>query len=160
MMTCPKCNFRTDEELGTCPKCGVVFAKIGVHRARPPAALVTVSTAVLSEPYETVGVVYALTTNKNGVLDRAARELGIQSQAISGFEVATALLFGDSTANIAALPVAWTVCVEQLKRQCSSMGGDAVIGVRMNYDIDRSAIGLSVFTLQLYGTAVRRRMLG
>ena len=62
----------------------------------------------------------------------------------------------DSLANYKAFPVAFAVCTEELRRQAAGLGCDAVIGVRMNFDLDRSGIGLQVFDMQLYGTAVRR----
>jgi uncharacterized protein YbjQ (UPF0145 family) len=91
-----------------------------------------------------------------GTLDAAAKKLGVDVQAISNTEVLSAAIFGDSVANFQAFSVAFAVCVEQLKRQAASMGGDAVIGIQMNFDLDRSALGLSAFTMQLFGTAVRR----
>jgi uncharacterized protein YbjQ (UPF0145 family) len=92
----------------------------------------------------------------SGTLDAAAKKLGIDIRAISEGELMSALVFGDSSANFKAFPVAFAVCSEQLRRQAASMGGDAVVGVQMNFDLDRSGIGLSAFTMQLFGTAVRR----
>jgi uncharacterized protein YbjQ (UPF0145 family) len=91
-----------------------------------------------------------------GVLDAAAKRLGIDIRAVSDREVLSALTLGDSVANFQSFPIAFAVCVEQLKRQAAALGGDAVIGIQMNFDLDRSGIGLSAFTMQLFGTAVRR----
>ncbi len=83
-------------------------------------------------------------------------KLGLDVRAITGEEVMGAFLLGDSVANFQAFPLAFTVCVEQLKRQCAALGGNAVLGMQMNFDLDRSGGGLSVFTMQLFGTAVKR----
>ena len=153
---CPKCNFKLPAPAPVCPKCGVIFAKWTPERRKVYPAQVVVSTTLLSEPFTTLGPVYTLTTNMKGTLDAAAKKLGVDVQAISNTEVLSAAIFGDSVANFQAFPVAFAVCVEQLKRQAASIGADAVIGVQMNFDLDRSALGLSAFTMQLFGTAVRR----
>ena len=154
---CPKCGFRHTSAVPACAKCGIVFARFSPEKRRVYAGQVVVSTESLSEPVDTIGPVYAVTTNLKGVLDAAARKLGIDTRAVTDSEVLSALVFGDSVANFQAFPIAFAVCVEQLKRQAAAQGGDAVIGLRMNFDLDRSGIGLSAFTMQLYGTAVRRR---
>jgi uncharacterized protein YbjQ (UPF0145 family) len=136
----------------------VIFAKWSLDKRRVYPAQVVVSTTLLSEPFTTVGPVYAVTTNMKGTLDAAAKKLGIDIQAVSSEELLSSAVFGDSVANFQAFPVAFTVCVEQLKRQAANMGADAVIGIQMNFDIDRSHSGLSAFTMQLFGTAVRRTL--
>jgi uncharacterized protein YbjQ (UPF0145 family) len=155
-MTCPKCNFDVEAGATSCPRCGVIFAKLGRDKQRISPSQIVVSTIQLSEPFRTIGPVYAMTTNKHGILDQAARELGIDFTALTSDEFFSALVLGDSTANVHALPVAWTVCLEYLRRQASRLGADAIIGLQMNYDVDRSGGGFTVFTMQLYGTAVRR----
>ena len=154
---CPKCGFDIGRPAPDCPKCGILFAKFTPERKKVYASQVIVSTTMLSEPVETIGPVYAVTTNREGVLDRAAKQLGIDIRAIQGDEVVSALIFGDSVANFRAFPVAFKVCTEQLRREALALGADAVIGVRMNFDLDRSGVGLMAFTMQLFGTAVRRK---
>jgi uncharacterized protein YbjQ (UPF0145 family) len=153
---CPKCSFKLPAPAPVCPKCGVIFAKWMPERRKVYPAQVVVSTTLLSESFITLGPVYTLTTNMKGTLDAAAKKLGVDVQAISNTEVLSVAIFGDSVANFQAFPVAFAVCVEQLKRQAASIGADAVIGIQMNFDLDRSALGLSAFTMQLFGTAVRR----
>ncbi len=160
MSVCPKCSFQSPDGVDTCPKCGVIFARYSAEKTRVPSAQVLVSTTMISEPFAVIAPVYALATNKHGQLDAAARKLGINVKSTTDFEVLSALVVGDSSANFQAFPVAWTVCVEQLKRQAASLGGDAVIGVRMVFETDRSGAGLSHFTMQVYGTAVRRKTTG
>ncbi len=154
---CPKCGFHNPAPVASCGKCGVIFARYSPEKQRVPAGQVVVSTATISEPFDTIGPVYAVTTNMKGVLDAAARKLGIDLQAVSDSEVMSALVLGDSVANYQAFPIAFAVCVEQLKRQAARLGADAVVGVKMNFDLDRSGVGLMAFTMQLIGTAVRRR---
>lgn len=156
MNECPKCHAPVVSGADSCAKCGVILAKFSTEKARVYSSQVIVSTAVLHEPFSTVGPVYAVTTNRGGVLDRSAAKLGINVSGIGASDVFSAVLFGDSLANYKALPVAFAVCVEQLKRQAAAMGADAVIGVRMNFDLDRSGIGMQIFDMQLIGTAVKR----
>ncbi|MBP9946336.1 MAG: heavy metal-binding domain-containing protein [Vicinamibacteria bacterium] len=157
MNVCPKCSFQLPAPSDSCPKCGVIFARFSAEKARVPAAQVVVSTTMISEPFSVLAPVYALATNKGGQLDAAARKLGINVKSTSDSEVLGALFLGDSSANYEAFPIAWHVCIEQLKRQAASLGGDAVVGVRMVFETDRSGIGLSHFTMHVYGTAVRRK---
>ena len=157
MNVCPKCSFQLPAPSDSCPKCGVIFARFSAEKARVPAAQVVVSTTMISEPFSVLAPVYALATNKGGQLDAAARKLGINVKSTSDSEVLGALFLGDSSANYEAFPIARHVCIEQLKRQAASLGGDAVVGVRMVFETDRSGIGLSHFTMHVYGTAVRRK---
>lgn len=154
---CPKCGFFHAAPADTCSRCGVVFARFSPEKRRVPAAQVVVSTTTLEEPFETLGPVYAVTTNLRGVLDAAAQKLGVNIQAVTDSEMLSAVVLGDSVANFRAFPIAFAVCVEQLKRDASRLGADAVVGMRMNFDLDRSGIGVQGFTMQLFGTAVRRR---
>jgi uncharacterized protein YbjQ (UPF0145 family) len=153
---CPKCGFHQLSPTPVCAKCGVVFARFSPEKKHTYASQVLVSTTTLAEAYETVGPVYAITTNLRGVLDAAAKKLGIDIRAVTDTEFLSAFATGDSVANYQAFPVAFAVCVEQLKRDAASLGANAVIGMRMNFDLDRSGGGLSAFTMQLFGTAVRR----
>jgi uncharacterized protein YbjQ (UPF0145 family) len=155
--TCPKCGFQHPAPTEVCGKCGVVFARFSPEKVRIYAGQVIVSTTTLSEPFTTLGPVYAITTNVHGVLEAAAKKLGIEIEAIGTFEFLSAIQLGDSVVKLEAIPVAFTVCVEQLKREAAKIGGDAVVGMRMNYDLDRSGGGIQAFTMQLFGTAVRRR---
>jgi len=154
---CPKCSFQLPAPADSCPKCGVIIARYNAERTRVPSAQVVVSTTMISEPFSVLAPVYSLATNNHRQLDSAARKLGINVKSTTDFEIMAALFTGDSSANYQAFPIAWTVCIEQLKRQAASLGGDAVVGVRMEFETDRSGVGLSHFTMHAYGTAVRRR---
>jgi len=144
--------------ISTCPKCGLIFAKWTPERRKLYPSQVIVSTTTLAEPFETVAPVYAITTNQKGVLDQSARRLGLDIRAITDSELLSSLFLGDSVANYQAFPIAFAVCVEQLKIQAAALACNAVIGVQMNFDLDRSGIGFSIFTMQLFGTAVRRSL--
>lgn len=157
MTVCPKCSFQLPAPADSCPKCGVIIARFNAEKTRVPSAQILVSTTMISESFTVIAPVYALATNKGGQLDAAARKLGINVKSTADTELLGALFLGDSSANYEAFPVAWHVCIEQLKRQASALGGDAVVGVRMVFETDRSGIGLSHFTMHVYGTAVRRR---
>jgi uncharacterized protein YbjQ (UPF0145 family) len=157
MDVCPKCSFQLPAPADACPKCGVIFARYNAEKTRVPTAQVVVSTTMISEPFTVLAPVYALATNKHGQLDGLAKKLGINVKATTDAEVFSALFLGDSSANYHSFPVAWLICIEHLKRQTASLGGDAVIGVQMAFETDRSGIGLSHFTMHVYGTAVRRK---
>ena len=154
---CPKCGQRlASPHDSTCQRCGLIFAKWMPERRKLYPSQIIVSTTRLAESFETVAPVYAITTNQKGVLDQAAKRLGLDTRAITESELLSSLFLGDSVANYQAFPIAFAVCVEQLKIQAAALGCDAVIGIQMNFDLDRSGIGLSIFTMQLFGTAVRR----
>jgi uncharacterized protein YbjQ (UPF0145 family) len=155
--TCPKCGFQHTAPTEVCAKCGVVFARFAPEKVRISAGQVVVSTTTLSEPFTTLGPVHAVTTDNHGVLTAAAKKLGIEMEAIGAFEFLSAMQPGEARVKLEAIPVAFTVCVEQLKREAAKIGGDAVVGMRMNYDLDRTGSGIQAFTMQLFGTAVRRR---
>lgn len=48
---------------------------------------------------------------------------------------------------------AFYIAVEELKKQAEEMGGDAVVAMRQDIDIDSN--GFQYFYLQMYGTAVK-----
>lgn len=157
MNVCPKCSFQLPAPADACPKCGVIFARYSAEKTRVPSSQVVVSTTMISEPFTVLAPVYSLATNKHGQLDGAAKKLGINVKSTSDTEVIGALFLGDSSANYQAFPVAWQICIEHLKRQAASLGGDAVVGVQMAFETDKSGMGLSHFTMHVYGTAVRRK---
>jgi uncharacterized protein YbjQ (UPF0145 family) len=117
---------------------------------------VIVSTDRLYEPFQTISPVYTVITNRGRVLDDAAKALGIDVRSFSGADLLSGLVMGDSVADYRLFPIAFTVCVEALKRGAAARGANAVIGLRMNFDLDKGGSGLQFFTMQLFGTAVRR----
>jgi len=102
---CPKCSFQLPAPAAACPKCGIVFAKWYPEKRKVYPSQVVVSTTLLSEPFTTIGPVYALTTNMQGTLDAAAKKLGIDIRAVSDWEVLSALTFGDSVAMAQSLRI-------------------------------------------------------
>lgn len=48
---------------------------------------------------------------------------------------------------------AFYYCVAEMKLRCAQMGGDAIVGLKMDYDLD--TVNFGAFYLQMYGTVVK-----
>ena len=131
--------------------------------ASVPGASVLVTTGDLHEPYEILGPVYfqisnkglfgsALGSYKKQYLDQI-NEMKLhgtmsQERADWGF------LYGEWSVGQNDFEAAFFIATEELKKRARLVGGDAIIGMRQDIDMDTN--GFSCFYLQMYGTAVRR----
>ncbi len=158
--TCPKCGFRLLAPAEACPKCGVVFARLAGprHAVRPRDVVVT--TGDLHCEYDVLGPVYCQVSNKglfSNQLDQLADKYGIprsSTEAAPGTLV-FAIFLDEWPVGQQNFQRAFLVCVEELKRQTIKLGGDAIVWLRQDIDLDTS--GFQFFYMQAYATAVRRR---
>ena len=134
-----------------------------------------VTTVDLKQPYRVIGPVSVNTSNK-GIFSSAyqklvqhyeqdpyLRELVVRprTESVRGGEgglLLFSLLLSDTSAfegrvGQSEFDRAYYICVAELKRRAAELGGDAVVGMRMDYDLDTSNFG--AFYLQMYGTAVK-----
>ena len=142
-----------------------------IHRIRD----FPVTTVDLKQPYRVIGPVSVNTSNK-GVFSSAyqklvrsyeedpyLKELVVRprTESVRGGEgglLLLSLLLADTTAfegrvGQSEFDRAYYICVAELKRRAAELGGDAVVGMRMDYDLDTANFG--AFYLQMYGTAVK-----
>lgn len=122
-----------------------------------------VTTADINRPYEIVGPVFFQTSNKglfssaysklaNEYLEelKKHREDGTFSPTFAdwGFLFGTGWSVGQNDFD-----PAFYIAVEELKRRAIVLDADAIIGLKVNFDLDTN--GFQYFYLQSYGTAVR-----
>lgn len=154
---CPKCGFSVPAGADSCPKCGVVLAKVSTPQSRVRATDVIVTTGDLRENYEILGPVFSHVTNKSGQLDELARKFGIEEKEKGPDLISTvayAFLLGELPLGQQHFRRAFAVCIADLRAQVSRLGGDALVWLRQDLDLDTT--GFQYFYMQAYGTAVRR----
>lgn len=124
-----------------------------------------VTTADLQRPYEVICPLFFQTSNK-GFFSSRYHELAkdyvkeIERRREQGE-------FSDKRPDLmwlwfgmAAMPIgqndfepAFYIGVEELKKRAIRLGADAIVGLRLDFDLDTS--GFQYFYLQMYGTAVK-----
>ena len=126
---------------------------------------VIVTTGDLQERYEVIGPVYYQINNrpmgfsgksKLSIKESEYAEIARNNRESSGIGLVSALFmpvaeFGPGDSKFTT---AFYIAVEELKKQAQRMGGDAVVAMRQDIDIDSN--GFQYFYLQMYGTAVKR----
>lgn len=126
-----------------------------------------VSTGDIHEPYDIIGPVYFSVSNK-GLFFNALGDLVTKYQkklqqmshneTMTGISMDWGFMYGQLTVGQSQFDSAFFVSVEELKRRADRIGGDAIIFMRQDIDIDTT--GMQYFYLQMYGTAVRLRKEG
>lgn len=157
---CPKCAFVLSAPADSCPKCGVVFSKVPPTRRALRSKDVVVSTGDIRGDYEVLGPVFFAVSNKglfSSQLDELTRKHGIPATGStwSDGDIGWAFLAGEWPVGHQQFPRGFLVCIEELKLQTLRLGGDGVIWLRQDVDLDTS--GFQFFYMQAYGTAIRRR---
>jgi uncharacterized protein YbjQ (UPF0145 family) len=134
---------------------------------------IPVTTADINNPYEIIGPIIVNTTNK-GIFNSAYSQLlkkystypmsallkmpstmSEQSGEVGTFLLSifdTSLGFEGSVGQ-ASFDSAYYICVAELKLRCAEMGGDAVVGMHMDFDLDTN--NWAGFYIQMHGTAVK-----
>ena len=134
---------------------------------------IPVTTADLQQPYEIIGPVFFNTTNK-GVFSSAFSKLCEKyekqpySELVkrpSGESIATGE-FGSFLLSLFDLgggyegsvgqwqfDDAYYYALAELKLRCAEMGGNAIVGMNMDFDLDTNNV--AAFYLQMHGTAVK-----
>ena len=132
-----------------------------------------VTTTDISLPYDVIGPIIVNTTNK-GVFSSAYSKLlsrystypmnallkkpSTESEKSGEFGTFFLSLFDTSLAFEGAIgqgsfDMAYYICVAELKLRCAEMGGNAIVGMHMDFDLDTTNWG--GFYIQMHGTAVK-----
>lgn len=125
---------------------------------------VIVTTGDLKSEYEIIGPVYFQVSNK-GLFGSALGTLmkKYKSQVEEMKKAGTmstdrsdwGFLWGEWSVGQGDFEKAFFIAVEELKERTRMLGGDAVVHMRQDIDIDTN--GFAYFYLQMYGTAVKMR---
>lgn len=123
---------------------------------------IIVTTGDLHQAYDIIGPVYFQVSNKglfSSTLDKltkkyaaeinAMKESGTMSQARADW----GFLYGEWSVGQNQFESAFYIATQELKKRAALVGGDAIIGMRQDIDLDSN--GFSFFYLQMYGTAVK-----
>lgn len=160
MNECPKCGFTNDLGDESCLRCGVILAKAKAAPAKVDPADVIVTTGDLKEGYEIRGQVYFAVTSKklfthSGELNKLAKKHGIEKGKNNLASELTHIMIGEWSADHQNFPMAFAVCIAEVKEQAAALGCDAIVWMRQTMNLDASNI--QAFYMQVYGTAVRTR---
>lgn len=125
---------------------------------------IIVTTGDLKEDYEILGPVYFQVSNKGvfgsalGKLKKkyrdeiaAMKKRGTMSQNKADW----GCLYGEWSVGQNDFEAAFFIATEELKKRAQLVGGDAIVAMRQ--DIDMDTVGFAYFYLQMYGTAVKRK---
>lgn len=123
---------------------------------------VIVTTGDIKREYEILGPVYFQVSNK-GLFGSALSKLVAQYQdeiknmkkqgTMSQDRSDWGFLYGEWSVGQSDFEKAFFIATEELKKRAKMVGGDAVICMRQDIDMDTN--GFAYFYLQMYGTAVR-----
>ena len=123
---------------------------------------VIVTTGDLKRDYEVIGPVYFQVSNK-GLFSSSLSDLKSRySSAIQEMKVRGTMsenradwgfLYGEWSVGQNDFEAAFFIATQELKKRAAMVGGDAVICMRQDIDMDTN--GFAYFYLQMYGTAVR-----
>lgn len=128
---------------------------------------IIVTTGDLRQDYEIIGPVYFQISNKPEGMAASTyiqfrefyqeeindlKQSGEFQDAQSG-DVDWGCVWGDYCLGESAFEFAFFVAVEEIKKRAAMLGGDAIVYMRQDIDLDREV--LQYFHLQMYGTAVR-----
>ena len=123
-----------------------------------------VTTGDLHEDYEIIGPVYFQVSNKGLFSSSLSQLTSIYSAQINAMKNSGTMsrekadwgfLYGEWSAGQNQFESAFYIATQELKKRALLVGGDAIIGMRQDIDLDSN--GFSFFYLQMYGTAVKRK---
>jgi len=135
--------------------------KAAEYRQKVNAVIVT--TGDLKEDYEIIGPVYFQVSNKglfsstlSDLVNKYSAEIeemknnALMSERRSDW----GFLWGEYSVGQNDFEKAFFVATQELKKRALMLGGDAVVSMRQDIDLDTS--GFQYFYLQMYGTVVKR----
>ena len=138
-------------------------AKQRAAEYRQKVNAVIVTTGDLKEDYEIIGPVYFQVSNKglfsstlSDLVNKYSAEIedmknsALMSERRSDWGV----LWGEYSVGQNDFEKAFFVATQELKKRALMLGGDAVVSMRQDIDLDTS--GFQYFYLQMYGTVVKR----
>ena len=138
-------------------------AKQRAAEYRQKVNAVIVTTGDLKEDYEIIGPVYFQVSNigfcsstlsdlvnKYSAEIEELKNLALMSERRSDW----GFLWGEYSVGQNDFEKAFFVATQELKKRAVMLGGDAVVSMRQDIDLDTS--GFQYFYLQMYGTVVKR----
>lgn len=138
-------------------------AKQRAAEYRQKVNAVIVTTGDLKEDYEIIGPVYFQVSNKglfsstlSDLVNKYSAELEDMknSALMSKGKMDWGALWGERSVGQNDFEKAFFVATQELKKRAVMLGGDAVVSMRQDIDLDTS--GFQYFYLQMYGTVVKR----
>lgn len=123
---------------------------------------IIVTTGDLKNNYEIIGPVFFQVTNKGifgSALGTLVKKYKVQienkkrSGTMSGEKADWGFLWGEWSVGQNDFEKAFFVAVEELKLRAQMLGGNAIINMRQDIDLDTN--GFAYFYLQMYGTVVK-----
>lgn len=138
-------------------------AKQRAAEYRQKVNAVIVTTGDLKEDYEIIGPVFFQVSNK-GIFSSTLSDLVNKYSAeiedmknsalMSERRSDWGFLWGEYSVGQNDFEKAFFVATQELKKRALMLGGDAVVSMRQDIDLDTS--GFQYFYLQMYGTVVKR----
>lgn len=135
--------------------------KAAEYRQKVNAVIVT--TGDLKEDYEIIGPVFFQVSNK-GIFSSTLSELVNKYSAeieemknnalMSERRTDWGFLWGEYSVGQNDFEKAFFVATQELKKRALMLGGDAIVSMRQDIDLDTN--GFQYFYLQMYGTVVKR----
>lgn len=138
-------------------------AKQRAAEYRQKVNAVIVTTGDLKEDYEIIGPVYFQVSNKglfsstlSDLVNKYSAEIEDMknSALMSERRSDWGFLWGEYSVGQNDFEKAFFVATQELKKRALMLGGDAVVSMRQDIDLDTS--GFQYFYLQMYGTVVKR----
>lgn len=138
-------------------------AKQRAAEYRQKVNAIIVTTGDLKEDYEIIGPVFFQVSNK-GIFSSTLSELVNKYSAeieemknnalMSERRTDWGFLWGEYSVGQNDFEKAFFVATQELKKRALMLGGDAVVSMRQDIDLDTN--GFQYFYLQMYGTVVKR----
>lgn len=138
-------------------------AKQRAAEYRQKVNAVIVTTGDLKEDYEIIGPVYFQVSNKglfSSTLSDLVNKYSAEIEEMKNHALMSerrsdwGFLWGEYSVGQNDFEKAFFVATQELKKRALMLGGDAVVSMRQDIDLDIN--GFQYFYLQMYGTVVKR----
>ena len=138
-------------------------AKQRAAEYRQKVNAVIVTTGDLKEDYEIIGPVYFQVSNKglfSSTLSDLVNKYSAEIEEMKNHALMSerrsdwGFLWGEYSVGQNDFEKAFFVATQELKKRALMLGGDAVVSMRQDIDLDTK--GFQYFYLQMYGTVVKR----
>lgn len=138
-------------------------AKQRAAEYRQKVNAVIVTTGDLKEDYEIIGPVFFQVSNKgifSSTLSDLVNKYSAEIEEMKNHALMSerrsdwGFLWGEYSVGQNDFEKAFFVATQELKKRAVMLGGDAVVSMRQDIDLDTS--GFQYFYLQMYGTVVKR----
>ena len=135
--------------------------KAAEYRQKVNAVIVT--TGDLKEDYEIIGPVYFQVSSKglfSSTLSDLVNKYTAEIEEMKNHALMSerrsdwGFLWGEYSVGQNDFEKAFFVATQELKKRALMLGGDAIVSMRQDIDLDTS--GFQYFYLQMYGTVVKR----